>query len=159
MCHKVPPQEKSSIHNLAQLLTEFQTTPRRIIPQNLHGVSRDSLVHHLGKPIRCKTTFQRQQNLRKVSSFDEPNYSIEIPKMTLGLRLLHAAHAAQQNEKRQVAQALQAQKQAQAAEADAFRGLHLKSNHHWDEVWIRNRACVFGRLTLQSRMREMTEIS
>ena len=70
-----------------------------------------------------------------------------------------AAHAAQQNEKRQVAQALQAQKQAQAAEAYAFRGLHLKSNHHWDEVWIRNRACVFGRLTLQSRMREMTEIS
>ncbi|KAK7694366.1 hypothetical protein QCA50_001552 [Cerrena zonata] len=43
------------------------------------------------------------------------------------------ARAAKLNEKRQATQALQAQKQALAAEADAFRGVHLKNTHHWDE--------------------------
>lgn len=37
-------------------------------------------------------------------------------------------------EKKQAAQVVAAQKQAQAAEADAFRGVHLGSGHHWDEV-------------------------
>ncbi|CAL1696425.1 unnamed protein product [Somion occarium] len=41
--------------------------------------------------------------------------------------------AAKLNEKRQAVQAAQAQKQALAAEADAFRGVHLKNAHHWDE--------------------------
>ena len=38
------------------------------------------------------------------------------------------------NEKKQAAQAAAAQKQALAADADAFRGVHLGSGHHWDEV-------------------------
>lgn len=37
-------------------------------------------------------------------------------------------------EKKQAAQAAAAQKQALAAEADAFRGVHLHPGHHWDEV-------------------------
>lgn len=38
-------------------------------------------------------------------------------------------------EKKQAAQAVEAQKEALAAEADAFRGVHLAPNvHHWDEV-------------------------
>ena len=40
-------------------------------------------------------------------------------------------------EKKQAAQAAAAQKQAMAAEADAFRGVHLGPNvHHWDEVRV-----------------------
>ncbi|TCD70092.1 hypothetical protein EIP91_005074 [Steccherinum ochraceum] len=41
--------------------------------------------------------------------------------------------SAKLNEKKQAAQAAAAQKQAMAAEADAFRGVHLGSGHHWDE--------------------------
>lgn len=38
-------------------------------------------------------------------------------------------------EKKQAAQAAAMQKQVLAAEADAFRGVHLGPNvHHWDEV-------------------------
>ncbi|KAH8100504.1 hypothetical protein BXZ70DRAFT_153696 [Cristinia sonorae] len=41
--------------------------------------------------------------------------------------------SAKLNEKKQAAQAAATQKQTLAAEADAFRGVHLGSGHHWDE--------------------------
>ena len=60
-------------------------------------------------------------------------------------------------EKKQAAQVAAAQKEAMAAEADAFRGVHL-GVHHWDEV--RDVRYVSGiYLTMTRRTRAMTAIS
>lgn len=59
-------------------------------------------------------------------------------------------------EKKQAAQVVAAQKQAMAAEADAFRGVHLGPNvHHWDEVRVLSlRSDKY--LTIAIRMRATT---